>query len=156
MCLLKAIYTGFANMSSVTRFKSFKRETRIDLKQYTHFLVRARGDGRSYMLVLNTPDYHTLTFTYMHSYPLFTRGGPYWQLAKIPFSKFFHVTHSRVSDRQFRFVPDRVKNIGVTCMDGVPGPFHLELDFIGVVKDNEFKEDIAYETYRIPKYVANT
>lgn len=37
------------------------------------------------------------------------------------------------------------------------GPFCLEIDNICVYKDDENKEDIAYETYKLPiKYIANT
>ena len=41
-------------------------------------------------------------------------------------------------------------------MDGVEGPFSLEIDYIGVLKDDELKENLAYETYKIAKYVSNT
>lgn len=153
---MKAVYTGYANIHSLTHYKSFGRVERLNLTDCTHFLIRLRGDGRSYMMILHTPDIFTLTYTYMHATPLYTRGGPYWQYAKIPLSKFFHVSHGRVSDRQFRVTPRSIKNIGITCMDGVEGPFSLEIDFIGVLKDKESTEDFAYETYRIPKYVGNT
>lgn len=143
-------------MSSLTKLRSFKRETRFDLKYFTNFLVRVRGDGRAYMMILRTPDFSTQSYTYMHSYPLYTRGGPYWQLAKLPFSGFVHLSHSRVSDRQFRFLPTRVRNIGITCADGIEGPFYIEIDFIGVVRDNESTEEFAYETYKVPKFIANT
>lgn len=152
----KAIYTGYANMSSVTKLKSFKRETRFNLEQFNCFILKIRGDGRTYMIVLNTPQYYTLTYTYMHMFPLYTRGGPYWQYVKIPFSKFFHATHGRVSDRQYRLVANDIRNIGITCMDGVEGEFSLELDYIGVLKDNEVTEEFAYETYKVPKYISNT
>lgn len=143
-------------MSSLTRLKSFKRETTFNFDQFNNFLLKIRGDGRTYMLVLNTPQYHTLTYTYMHMCPLYTRGGPYWQYVKIPYSKFFHASHGRISDKQYRLVANEVKNIGITCMDGIEGPFSLEIDFIGVLKDNEAIEEFAYETYKIPKYISNT
>lgn len=152
----KAIYTGYANMSSVPEFKSFKREKRINIDQFNCFMLKIRGDGRTYMFILHTPQHYTLTYTYMHMYPLYTRGGPYWQYVKIPFSKFFHVTHGRVSDRQYRFEALNVKSFGITCMDGNEGPFSLEIDHIGVLKDNECTENFAYETYKIPKYISNT
>jgi len=120
-------------------------------------MLKVRGDGRSYMFILSTPDYYDLTWTYMYCYPIYTHGGPYWQHVKIPFSKFFHVTHGRISDRQVRFPVHNVRNIGISCMDANEGPFCLEIDNICVYKDNECKEDIAYETYKLPiKYISNT
>lgn len=153
---MKAIYTGYANMQSITQLGSFMRKRNFNFRNYNCFLLKIRGDGRSYMLVLNTPEYYTATYTFAHSYPLYTRGGPYWQYAKIPFSKFFHVTHGRVADKQYRLLTDRIRNIGITCMDGVQGPFQLEIDFIAVLKDDEETEDFAYETYKVPKFITNT
>ncbi len=153
---MRAIYTGYVNIQSKNLYKSFYRTKRFNLTDYTHFVIKLRGDGRNYMLTLNTPFHFTLTHTYMHMYPIYTRGGPYWQHVKIPFSKFFHVTHGRVSDKQYRFMPVDVRNLGITCMDGVEGQFQLELDFIGVVRDIENYEEFAYEKYQIPKYISNT
>lgn len=154
---MKAISTGYVNMSSHTRFKSFKRVERFHMyDDFTHFLLKIRGDGRNYMLVLNTPQHFTVTYTHTHMYPLYTRGGPYWQYAKIPFAKFFHNSHGRISDRQYRIMPGDVRNIGITLMDGIDGPFHLEIDYIGVLRDNNDSEEFAYETYKTPKYISNT
>jgi hypothetical protein len=41
-------------------------------------------------------------------------------------------------------------------MDGIEGSFSLEFDYIGVLKDNELKEESAYETYKTAKYISNT
>ena len=41
-------------------------------------------------------------------------------------------------------------------MDGIEGPFSLEIDYIGVLKDEELKENLAYETYKTAKYISNT
>ncbi len=154
---MRAIYTGYANIQSKTQYKSFFRpKNYTNFKQFNCLLLKVRGDGRSYMIVLNTPDYHTVTYQFIHMYPLYTRGGPYWQYAKIPFSKFFHASHGRVADKQYRLVPESVKNIGITCMDDVEGPFQLEIDYIAALRDDDEKEEFAYETYRIPKFVANT
>jgi NADH dehydrogenase [ubiquinone] 1 alpha subcomplex assembly factor 1 len=35
----------------------------------------------------------------------------------------------------------------------VDGPFSLELDWIGVECDHSFREEFAYETYQMPKYI---
>jgi NADH dehydrogenase [ubiquinone] 1 alpha subcomplex assembly factor 1 len=153
---MRAIYTGYANMQSLTQLRSFFRKKYFDFKEYNCFLLKIRGDGRTYMMVLNTPDYHTNTYNYLHMYPLHTRGGPYWQYAKIPFSKFFHANFGRVADIQYRFFADSVRNIGITCMDGIEGNFQLEIDSISVLRDDEETEEFAYEMYKIPKYIANT
>ena len=152
----KALYTGYANITCLPSYKSFYRKKFINLSQFTHFRLRIRGDGRSYMLVLKNDHTFRESATYLFMHPIYTHGGPYWQDLCIPFSKFFHVTHGRVSDRQYRFDDTNLSTIGVTCMDGVQGAFSLEIDYIGAYKDNEIVEESAYETYTIPKYISNT
>lgn len=79
---MKAIYTGYANITSVNQYKSFGRSKRFNLQGFSHFLLKVRGDGRAYALILATPEYYTITNTYMYMYPLYTHGGPYWQYGK--------------------------------------------------------------------------
>lgn len=150
------MYTGYANMTSHPQFKSFYRKKVFDLTDYTHFRLRVRGDGRNYMFILKNQHHFHETATYLVMHPIYTHGGPYWQEVCIPFSKFFQVSHGRVADRQHRFVCDDLANFGITCMDGVEGPFSLELDSLSVYKDTVMMENLAYETYKIPKYIANT
>lgn len=154
---MQAMYTGYANIRSFTQYKAFRRVKRSEEHDdYNCFVMRLRGDGRTYAFNLSVPQFYNQTHTYLYSTPIYTHGGPYWQTIKVPYSKFFSVTHGRLSDGQERFHSSDVRNYGFSCIDGHRGPFSLELDYIGVLKDNEVKENFAYELYRIPKYVSNT
>lgn len=59
---------------------------------FTHLVIRMRGDGRTYGLGLqkNYKRTHRLDFAMgltandQFHYPMFTRGGPYWQTVKVP------------------------------------------------------------------------
>lgn len=55
---------------------------------------------------------------------------------------------------QNRIPLNRVTSIGITC-GNVDGPFSLEIDWIGVECDQNNPEEFAYETYRIPPFIAN-
>ena len=107
-------------------------------------------------MVLNNSQFFKETDTYMYMYPIYTHGGPYWQSIQIPFSKFFSVTHGRLSDRQNQFSEIDISSVGFTCMDGIEGPFSFDIDFIGLLKDNSVTEKFPYETYDTPKFVTNT
>ena len=77
---MKAIYTGYANITSKDIYKSFRRRGALNISGgFNHFMLKVRGDGRSYMFVLSTPSYFDVTWTYKYCYPLYTHGGPYWQ-----------------------------------------------------------------------------
>lgn len=45
--------------------------------------------------------------------------------------------------------------IGITVagLDHMDGEFNLELDYIGLEMNYEYKEEFAYELYQMPKYV---
>jgi NADH dehydrogenase [ubiquinone] 1 alpha subcomplex assembly factor 1 len=151
----KSQYSGYVNVHSLKQYGPFMIKKSIVLNEWTHFLFKVKGDGRSYNIILNTPGFYTATNNDFYQYPLFTRGGPYWQFAKIPFSKFVSATNGRFTDKQHRFLSNSVTNIGITLMDQTNGPFSLEIDYIGLVKDKNGYEEFSYEMYKAPKYVAN-
>ncbi|XP_046402284.1 complex I intermediate-associated protein 30, mitochondrial [Ischnura elegans] len=147
---------GYCNMRTIRVQKSFKRDSFHDWTMYTHLVMRIRGDGRPYLLNISTAGYYDLFWNDIYSYALFTRGGPYWQVSKIPFSKFFLSSKGRIQDKQAPLALDRVSHLGITMGDKVNGPFRLEIDYIGLEFDPGHTEKFAYEMYRTPKYVAAT
>lgn len=83
----------------------------------------------------------------LYNYFMFTRGGPYWEEIRIPFSKFFLSSRGRVQDNQHPIWLDKVSTLGFTLGDKVNGPFQLEIDFIGLINDRAHTEEFAYEIY---------
>ena len=71
-------YTGYVNTTSLPKYKSFFRKEFLDLKEFNSFVMKVRGDGRSYMITLKNSHYFKETETYLFMHPLYTRGGPYW------------------------------------------------------------------------------
>ena len=58
-----------------------------DFTEFTHLVMRFRGDGRAYLLGFSV-DYGLNIFSDLskmdlYNFALFTRGGPYWQIAKV-------------------------------------------------------------------------
>jgi len=145
---------GYCNMKSIPPARSFKRETYYDWSSYTHLVLKVRGDGRSYMLNIGSAGYFDITWNDMYNYMLFTRGGPHWQISRIPFSKFFLTSKGRIQDKQSPLPLTRVSNLGITAADKNNGPFRLEIDYIGLECDPSHTEVTAYETYKVPAFYA--
>ena len=59
--------------------KSFNRQIPYDWSHYNTLMLRLRGDGRPYMVVLQMDREYDLMWFDQYHYPLWTRGGPYWQ-----------------------------------------------------------------------------
>lgn len=112
-----------------------------------------RGDGRTYRLNIHPKtDWDAFWFD-MHQFPLYTRGGPYWCISKLPLSAFYLINRGTVVDRQQHISPSRVRMISFTLADRLPGPFALEIDYIALYYDHFHKERFAYEQYDAPAIV---
>ncbi|CAD5121585.1 DgyrCDS10083 [Dimorphilus gyrociliatus] len=140
---------GYANIRAPVNMKSFKRQKPYDWSDYTHLLLKVRGDGRAYSLVLAMDRYFDIQWNDVYQYPLFTRGGPYWQIAKIPFSKFFLASKGRIQDKQQKIDRERIKYLAITASDRFKGEFNLEIDFVGILRDETHKEEFHYEMYYV-------
>jgi NADH dehydrogenase [ubiquinone] 1 alpha subcomplex assembly factor 1 len=145
---------GYASMKSVRKMKSFYRESYYDWTAYSHLVMRVRGDGRSYIINLSTAGYYDITWNDIYHYVLFTRGGPYWQFVKIPFSKFVFASKGRVQDSQSRIPLYQIASVGLAA-GKVDGPFCLEVDYIGVELDLTDREEHAYEQYEMQKNIVD-
>ncbi|VVC87119.1 unnamed protein product [Leptidea sinapis] len=108
---------GYCSMRSKRVRKSFKRESTYNWHIYNTMVIKVRGDGRSYLLNISCEGYYDVTWNDIYHYVLFTRGGPYWQVAKIPFSKFVLGSKGRLQDKQTRIKLDRVTHFGISCGD---------------------------------------
>jgi NADH dehydrogenase [ubiquinone] 1 alpha subcomplex assembly factor 1 len=74
---------------------------------------------------------------------------------QIPFSKFFLTHKGRIQDNQRPVNREKVSHFGITLMDATPGPFNLEIDYIGLEFDPEHNETFAYELYKHDNYIVN-
>ncbi|XP_037550569.1 complex I intermediate-associated protein 30, mitochondrial [Nematolebias whitei] len=141
-------YSGYCTLRSRQRLGWLDRKKHFDLSSFNTLHLRIRGDGHQWMIIINSETYFSHHKDDLYVYFLYTRGGPYWQDVKIPFSKFFLTHKGRIQDRQHPLALDKINTIGFTLADKADGPFQLEIDFIGVSKDYAHTEDFAYETYQ--------
>ncbi|NXS65045.1 CIA30 protein, partial [Pandion haliaetus] len=140
-------YSGYCSMRAKPPLGSFGRKKYYDWSNFNSLYLRVRGDGRPWMVNIYTDPYFSHQKDDLYSYFMFTRGGPYWEEIKIPFSKFFLSSRGRVQDNQHPIWLDKISTLGFTIGDKVDGPFQLEIDFIGLLNDRAHTEEFAYETY---------
>ncbi|XP_054707410.1 complex I intermediate-associated protein 30, mitochondrial-like [Uloborus diversus] len=148
-------FAGYCAMKTLPKMKSFLREDVYDWTAFTHLELRVKGDGRNYAVHLGIAAYFDVSWFDMYTYTLHTHGGPYWQVIRIPFSRFYLTSKGRIQDKQ---CPMPLYQVNTVCIlaAGVPGPFRLEIDYIGCHVDHRHKEIFAYELYKLPKeYVSS-
>ncbi|XP_010188133.1 PREDICTED: complex I intermediate-associated protein 30, mitochondrial [Mesitornis unicolor] len=140
-------YSGYCSMRAKPLVGSFARKKYYDWSNFNSLYLRVRGDGRPWMVNIYTDPYFSHQKDDLYNYFMFTRGGPYWEEIKIPFSKFFLSSRGRVQDNQHPVWLDKISALGFTIGDKVDGPFQLEIDFIGLLNDRAHTEEFAYEMY---------
>jgi len=148
---------GYVNIASVKKMKSFAREVLMeDWGFFTHLTMNIRGDGRKYMLNLQVKRDFDILWNDRWHYPLYTRGGPYWQYVKIPWSKFYMGSRGSLQDKQMRIPLEAgVVGMSITLMDQISGPFQLEIKDISLHNDpTDDREHFAYEMYKVPNFWA--
>lgn len=116
---------------------------------YNCLEIKYRGDGRKYAIVINTASWdNDLQYYDAHSFPLYTRGGPYWETFRVPFSRFIFNYKGLIQDEQGGLPYFRVKFVALTIQDKIDGPFSLEVDYIGLRHETRpFYEISPYEEY---------
>ena len=95
---------------------------------------------------------HPFDFMWHDQYmtPLYTRGGPYWQIAKIPFHKFYLTSKGRIQDIQGQFNTRLIRHVSISLMDQITGPFHFEVDYMALSKEQMSNDIFSYELYNTP------
>lgn len=144
---------GYCNIKTQRTRKSFKRDAYLDWSHYNMLIMKVRGDGRNYMLNIHTRGYFDIHWNDIYHFVLFTRGGPYWQVARIPLSKFFLSSKGRVQDQQMPLPTRHVTEFGITAAR-YSGNFSLEIDYIGLEFDPSHVEETAYELYEVGQFIA--
>ncbi|XP_076756898.1 complex I intermediate-associated protein 30 [Xylocopa sonorina] len=147
----RTIRSGYCNITTVPKLKSFKRPDKYDWFDYNELVLRVRGDGRCYMLNILQRGFVDILWYNCYNYVMYTRGGPYWQTVNIPFSKFLFSTKGEIHENQCPMPENLITNFGITLADKKPGPFRLEIDYIGVCYNPNIFESFAYETYKIER-----
>uniref|UniRef100_UPI00358FBED1 complex I intermediate-associated protein 30, mitochondrial n=1 Tax=Myxine glutinosa TaxID=7769 RepID=UPI00358FBED1 len=143
----KVRYSGYSTLRSKKVKGSFGKSKHYDWSPFNVLHLRVRGDGRPLMVFIIVENFFNVHHDDLYNYFIYTRGGPYWQDVKIPFSKFFLTSRGRIQDAQSALWLDKVNGIGITMGDQVTGPFKFEIDFIGVAIDLAHTEQFAYELY---------
>ena len=116
---------GFASVRSLP--------ARHDLAGSDAFVVRVRGDGRSYKFTARTdPGFDSAIYQ-----SVFTTKKGQWEEHRLPFKQFIPTFRGRVLSGEPPLDPAKVTAVGLLISDKQVGPFQLELAWIKVTTRSE-------------------
>ncbi|GJJ76596.1 NADH dehydrogenase [ubiquinone] 1 alpha subcomplex assembly factor 1 [Entomortierella parvispora] len=122
--------SGYAGFRTKTRPSSIFGTPVWDTCLYEYLSLRVKGDDRKYFVNLQT-DGFVPTDLYQHRLFLKTPGE--WETVLIPFKDFILTNQGFIQEEQVEIFRERVKNVGVSIIDRVSGPFELEIEEICAV-----------------------
>lgn len=123
------IFSGEVSLENNGGFASLRSPIDdFDLSAYKRFLLKVKGDGKTYNLSFRQTKYFT-GFNYTHK---FQTEKNIWQIVELPFTEFKLKYYGReVSNFE---PPDKsnIKQISILISDKQQGPFKLEIEWIGL------------------------
>jgi len=123
-------------------------DTPVDLLKYDCLEVRAKGDGKVYVLNLLPLDRYMAEEWRLFQAPLITKPHV-WHTTLIPFSDFLSSYRGMIDAEPFKYSGQPLVGLGFLMAQRVAGPFRLELDWIQAVSLKEKKAAARYD----PNYV---
>lgn len=120
----KVARSGYCYLMSPPCVPSIFGETFHNLDGFSGLELEIRGDGRTYMLNIQTDG---MQHEDLFQAGIFTRGGPHWQKVRVPFSDFLLTSLGYVQNEQTHLNINMIRSIGIGLADAIDGPFKLDI-----------------------------
>ena len=119
--------TGYAGWRNKDRPATLFGKSLWDIDPYTYLALRIKSDGRKYFVNIQT---ESIVYTDLHQHRLHTRKPNEWETIIIDFNAFVRTNHGEVVEPQTEMMRQKVRTIGISLTDRVPGPFELAIGSI--------------------------
>ena len=93
-----------------------------DIDPYTYCALRIKSDGRNYFVNVQT---ESVVPTDLHQHRLHARRPGEWETVLINWNEFVRTNHGMLVQPQSEMMRQRVKSIGISLTDRIPGPYDL-------------------------------
>lgn len=114
--------SGYAGFRTRDRGLSLFGKLLWDLSPYSYLALRIKSDGRKYFVNFQTESI-VPTDLHQHLLPSSTPGE--WETVTIPFSAFVRTNYGQVVEPQREMMSTKVRSVGISLIDRVPGQFEL-------------------------------
>ena len=134
--------TGYAGWRNKDRPASIFGKSLWDLDPYTFLALRVKSDGRKYFVNVQT---ESIVHTDLHQHRLHVREPGQWETVYINLNAFVRTNHGEVVEPQTELLRQKVRTIGVSLTDRVPGPFDLAISRIWASNKQRDEEMLTVE-----------
>ncbi|MFM7242972.1 MAG: CIA30 family protein [Planctomycetaceae bacterium] len=125
------VFFGTLSLENNGGFASVRtRPTALDIEAGDTLVVRAKGDGREYVLNIYTKS-RQMAFSYRAPLPT-TKGE--WHEVQIPLADFIPTSFGRRVLGMGPVEPSQINGLGLMLSDKQPGPFTMEVEWVKVAR----------------------
>jgi NADH dehydrogenase [ubiquinone] 1 alpha subcomplex assembly factor 1 len=142
---LEIMRTGYAGWRTRDRPPTLFGRGIWDIDPYVYLAMRIKSDGRSYFVNVQT---ESIEPTDLHQHRLFVKRPGEWETVLIKWNDFVRTNHGMMVEPQTGMLRQRVKSIGISLTDRVPGPFEVCIERIWATNDSTEADDIAESKFK--------
>ena len=126
--------TGYAGWRNKDRPPTLFGKSLWNIDPYTYLALRVKSDGRKYFVNVQT---ESIVYTDLHQHRLHARKPGEWETVLIEISSFVRTNHGEVVEPQTEMMRQKVRTLGVSLTDRVPGPFDLAISSVWASNGDE-------------------
>lgn len=124
--------TGYAGWRNRDQRATLLGKSIWNTERYAYLALRVKSDGRKYFVNVQT---ESIVPTDLHQHRLYARRPGEWETVVIRWDEFVRTNHGHVVEPQQEMLRRKVKSVGLSLTDRVPGPYDLCVQRIWATND---------------------
>ncbi|KAL6712592.1 hypothetical protein ACN47E_000469 [Coniothyrium glycines] len=132
--------SGYAGWRTLDRGYTIFGKSLWDVDMYNFLAIQFKSDGRKYFVNLQT---ESIVPTDIHQHLLYSKTPGEWETVLLRWSEFVRTNHGQVVEPQREMLTQKVRSVGMSLIDRIPGPYDLSIGKIWAT--NAYREDDILE-----------
>jgi NADH dehydrogenase [ubiquinone] 1 alpha subcomplex assembly factor 1 len=134
--------SGYAGFRNRDRRPTIIGKSIWNTEPYAYLALRVKSDGRRYFVNVQT---ESIVPTDLHQHRLYARRPGEWETVVIRWDEFVRTNHGHVVEPQQEMLRRKVKSVGLSLTDRVPGPYDLCIAQIWATNDAKGRLEVERE-----------
>ncbi|KAG9205673.1 hypothetical protein B5807_08055 [Epicoccum nigrum] len=134
--------TGYAGFRTLERGRTIFGPSFWDVSRYGYLALQFKSDGRKYFVNVQTD---SIVPTDIHQHLLHSKTPGEWETLLIKWSEFVRTNHGQVVEPQREMLTQKVRTVGISLIDRIPGPYDLSIGNVWATNATE-EDEILRDT----------
>lgn len=114
--------TGFAGWRTHDQGWTLFGKSMWNVDPYAFLAIQFKSDGRKYFVNVQT---ESVVPTDLHQHRLYSKTPGEWETLLIRWNEFVRTNHGQVVEPQREMLTQKVRSVGLSLIDRIPGPYDL-------------------------------